>query len=78
MPPQRGLTRSAICLIGKAMYYLRTTHRTCGLVRFSVRAANTSTRKCTSDTVSKTCSAVKRVYSQHKWLCTTDKHRVDC
>ena len=28
--------------------------------------------------LSKTCGAVNRVYSQHKWLCMTDKNGVDC
>ena len=33
------------------MYKLHTTHRTCGLVIFRTRAANTSTRKFSSDAV---------------------------
>ena len=44
VPPQRCLTRSAVKL-ARHIYNPHTTHRTCGLVAFRTRAANTSSRK---------------------------------
>ena len=47
VPPQRCLTRSAV-IVARHIYNPPTTPRTCGLVAFRTKAANTSTRKCPS------------------------------